>query len=513
MRRTTLNVLAVLLLLTGVASTEEAPTSPEMQATRPATILLVTDASLADAWKPFATWKTALGKATRIVAVQDIAKTYEGGDLQAKIRACVLQHIEEHGTRFVILGGDSEPGGKGLVPDRDTPHAVMGGRLSYPDIPTDLYYISTGDWDADADGVYGEWKDDAEAIRWTHPKAVLGRIPVRSAADVKAYTDKVIGYESRYPARRFAQQMVYTCPEQHAYPKLKTSREAVLKSWDGGDVQDFFAHRTPWDDSDAPGSHALSPGNLQKLFASGSTGKFHIHGHGFLPVWVLEDKQTFGMPHIKRLVHENAYPVVTTVSCFTGQFDGAKDPSITEAMLRQPKGGAIAIIAPSREGVPIFSDRRDFRLMMTEGKLDGTTQTLTRFWTHGLRDNLTVGEAFRRAKIDMEEAARKHHGYHWVQSELNLLGDPSLDMRARDPQTPKPKAPASIPSGEHVIVLSAGAPHATVCLWKGDEIYLTVKADAKGEVRAEIGPHTPGLLLATVSGPNLNVVSVRIRLN
>jgi len=36
----------------------------------------------------------------------------------------------------------------------------------------------------------------------------------------------------------------------------------------------------------------------------------------------------------------------------------------------------------------------------------------------------TVGEAFARAKKDMAAAARKHSGYHWVQAELNLLGEP-----------------------------------------------------------------------------------------
>ena len=39
---------------------------------RPATVLLITDRSLAEAWRPLADWKTRAGKATEIVTVQDI---------------------------------------------------------------------------------------------------------------------------------------------------------------------------------------------------------------------------------------------------------------------------------------------------------------------------------------------------------------------------------------------------------------------------------------------------------
>ena len=71
-----------------------------------------------------------------------------------------------------------------------------------------------------------------------------------------------------------------------------------------------------------------------------------------------------------------AYPLITTVSCFTGQYDGKEDPSIVESMIRQPKRGSVAVVAPIRTGKPHFHQRSDFRLMVSEGKLDGTTQPM-----------------------------------------------------------------------------------------------------------------------------------------
>ncbi len=167
--------IAVVLsfLLAGVCTAE-----------REARVLLITDDSLADAWQPFADWKTQQGKPTKVITVAAINRQYKGEDVQQQIRACVLDHIDHHSTKWVVLGGDSGPAGKGLVPDRDTKHP----QFRYADIPTDLYYISAKNWDANDDGVYGNWSDDRDAVAYAHGGACIGRIPVRTVEDVKAYT-------------------------------------------------------------------------------------------------------------------------------------------------------------------------------------------------------------------------------------------------------------------------------------------------------------------------------------
>ncbi|MHC4779226.1 MAG: C25 family cysteine peptidase, partial [Planctomycetota bacterium] len=226
--------LAIALSLLGRANAED--TAPSKK--RPSTVLLVTAESLEEAWAPFVRWKTRLGKAATVVTVEEISKKYEGADIQEKIRACCLDHIEKHGTRWVVLGGDSEPGGKGLVPDRDTPHKCMS--VNYSDIATDAYYISDKDWDADDDGVYGDFVKDRPEIAYSNEKACIGRIPVRTAEDVDAYTAKVVAYESKYPGGTFATTLVQTCPERGAYPKLSTSKGVLEKAWSPGKVLLFF---------------------------------------------------------------------------------------------------------------------------------------------------------------------------------------------------------------------------------------------------------------------------------
>jgi len=396
-----------------------------------ADVLLVTSIDLKEAWKPFVEWKAKGGKVVKIVTVNEISKGYDGVDVQEKIRVCVRENIDKGGIKWVILGGDSLPGGKGVVPDRDTKHVVMWGE--WVDIPTDIYYLSPTNWDGDGDGVYGEFVDDKDAITYPNGEVGLGRIPVRTVEGVKTYTEKVIGYESRSPKHNFDKNMVYTCTVKGAYPKVRRNWDdhvsTVLK---GGLMSRYFADETPWDDVEG-GDYALNSENLVSLLNEGETSKFHFHGHGFLNGWVLEGDEMFTEKHVRQLINKDAYPIVTTVSCFTGHYDALEDPSIVESMLRVPNAGAIAVVAPCREGKPHFvNPRQDFPMMVSEGKMDGTTETMALFWEKGIGEKLTAGEALMKSKASLGEKAVVSSSFHMCLAELNLLGDPTLIIRGGD---------------------------------------------------------------------------------
>jgi len=206
---------------------------------------------------------------------------------------------------------------------------------------------------------------------------------------------------------------------------------------------------------------------------------------------------------------------MTTVSCFTGQFDSKEDPCITESMLRAPEKGAVLIITPAREGVPIFHSPKDFRLMVSEGKLDGTTETMTRFWMYGLEETengyLTAGEAFYKMKQTMGKEAEKTSGYHWCQAEINLLGDPTIYLRANKPVKPQVKFPKVLKAGQEIPVkLSTGVKNSMVCIWQKGGLYKIVKGDEKGNFSFNISGLKPGEVSFAVYGPDLNAVVQKI---
>lgn len=467
-------------------------------------ILIITAEKLKDAWLPFAHWKTSTGRPTKIITVSAIEQAYKGRDIQDKIRHCVLSHADSGKTQWVILGGDSSPH-LPLVPDRDSKHSVFGGRINYNDIPSDSYYVSSKSWDTNQDGVYGEWTKDRDSLAYTHDNIFIGRIPVRVTEDVEAYTQKIISYESNYPSDHFADTLLYTGTVEASFPKLRTSWNEISTHWEGKGLH-YFSNATPWD-KEKPGDYALSTPNLIYKLNSKSYSKLHIHGHGFLPVWQLEGKHSFTAKNVREMTNKDAYLCLTTVSCFTGEFDSDLDPSITESMLRQPEAGAVIAITPSREGLPIFHDpANDLKKMVTEGKMDGTTSLMTSFWKNGLSSSaISAGEAFHLAKKEMTPDALIHSGYHWCLSELNFLGDPSIDLRPTPPHTPS----LNIEAKENSLTLSSNIQQtATITIWQPGAFYQTKEINSGKELSFQLpenfklnSPYS-----VSITGPNINAI-------
>ena len=84
---------------------------------RPATVLLICDDAHVDSWAEFAKWKTSIGKSTKIISTQQIAKNYKANDIQEKIRLCCIDHtfqrcIIEVCARIVFLFSTFEPSQK-----------------------------------------------------------------------------------------------------------------------------------------------------------------------------------------------------------------------------------------------------------------------------------------------------------------------------------------------------------------------------------------------------------------
>ena len=468
----------------------------------PADVLLITSKDLAEAWRPFAIHKTKLGKRTEIVTVEAIQKSYEGADTQLRIKACITEFVESRSTRWVILGGDSAGSG-GVVPDRDTAHPKM----EWPDVPTDVWYVSETDWDGNEDGEYGNWSKDRSAISYS-TRAAIGRIPVRTNADIEAFTAKVVAYETRYPKGIFATELVVTCTEEMGYERVDDMWAIIGEGWDGS-MKKYFADSTPWDGKQA-GDFALSPDNLCQQIEKQVASKWHLIGHGNPNSWVLEG----GALTAERASEmDNQVPVlITTVSCHTGRFDGEREPCAAEGMLRG-KGGAVLVIAPARPGLTAPSVAGE---ELEGAKIDGLNLLYTRFWQYGLDGSaLTVGEAFAKARSEVAPDPKGKRGIkdHFTLCEVNLLGDPTLDFRATEPLELKIGGQREIKSDAKFLNVVTGAAGTTVCVWQEDNCYATADTGNEGRVRIPVSGLKAGKAWVTVCGPNVNAVSREITVN
>ncbi|WP_347246424.1 C25 family cysteine peptidase, partial [Thermogutta sp.] len=151
----------------------------------PSEYVVITNAALAREFEPLVQEKIARGLTARLVTTEWIAENYRGtenGDLADRIREFLSDAYFNHGTRWVLLGGDAE-----IVPTRGV-YAAVGNTLETA-LPTDMYYACLdGPWNRDGDNLWGEPTDglnggDIDLV----PELYVGRAPVSSVTEARNF--------------------------------------------------------------------------------------------------------------------------------------------------------------------------------------------------------------------------------------------------------------------------------------------------------------------------------------
>jgi hypothetical protein len=184
-----------------------------------------------------------------------------------------------------------------------------------------------------------------------------------------------------------------------------------------------------------------------------------------------------------------------TIGCWA--CDYPLDTCIGEAFVRNTGGGGVAFIGNSRYGwyspyndnlYSLRFDRYFFRWL---------------FW----RNAYTLGDCFSAHKND---AISLNGGttYQYIYTELTLLGDPELPIWTEDPQSLAVTHADSLTAGESttfpVEVFSGGSPvvDATVCLWKGADIYQIEQTGGSGVASFVFSANTTGDMHVTATSHN-----------
>ncbi len=168
------------------ASVSNVQRSPGMTG---AEYVILTSGRLIDAFAPLVKYKAAYGYAMTIVTIENILAEYSGRDDAEKLRN-YLKTFYAAGGKYVLLGGDGS-----VVPVRYAyPYSTTTTPALIDQLVCDLYFADmNGEWDADSDGIWGERYDDQPN---TTPELLVGRLPVDQPAQVTAYVNKLIRYET-----------------------------------------------------------------------------------------------------------------------------------------------------------------------------------------------------------------------------------------------------------------------------------------------------------------------------
>ena len=463
--------------------------------------LIVTSNSLKTAFQALADYRaTGIGGGykTLVVTTEDIKSKYPGdGDTQEKIRNCIKDYYDNHGTKFVVLGGDDS-----VVPDRDT-YAKVGDDVE-SHMPTDLYY-------SDLDGTWksGDEYGKTEANVDMSPEVIVGRIPVRTADQATGYIAKVQAFEADLTHTR--NSIIMGGPaawcrysddkrpsdnvtgdghlgfkdDYHGYVSdsemwlRRLYRDGIKQYWDnaeqatGRTINLACDAITSWDTANqTSGNKVLSASNLKTWLNNGYTHMM-FSGHGFPQGWGLESGY---YSTDEAAAQSNLTAFVYTDACLTGAFDqtdedeygngyisydGYTDPSepcLGEAFIRNPKGGSLVHMGCARYGwgTPDYLDSdpdtqsNDIYTDCTASNTsDGGPSTIYAYKFYerlyeqaAVAENRTVGEAFAMSKADMISQCSSYDCERWIQFGLNYLGDPAIALypRSTDPMisvTPK----------------------------------------------------------------------------
>lgn len=369
--------------------------------------LLITSASLTNAFQPLVDQKVADGLSVKIETVGNIVANYTGRDVPEKIRNYVKYAYTNWGIRFVLLGGDVA-----TVPCRYA-YAYMGALTSDYFVPCDLYYACLdGSWDHNNNNAFGE-PDDGENGQEVDllGEVYVGRAPVDTVGEVNIFVQKTLQYETQAHPNR---DDILIMAEY-----LGTQGGVVTQGWDmfvplTNSFSSFQITRL--DDAPMTTPQWTYVDAIDALNQTPHLMLFNGHGDPDSMMRMFTEDLDF---------LTNPFPFLAySVGCDAGAFDNDQfgTDSIGEELVKRNSAGAFAAILNSRLG---WYDPQE------AWKWSGEFQI--KFFDHLLNQGQTrLGVANQLGKLDMVGQIETSGlmTYRYCYFEITLFGDPHVAWQA-----------------------------------------------------------------------------------
>jgi hypothetical protein len=449
--------------------------------------VIITSSALQSAFEPLRLHRTQRGLRARTVLVSDIAATYAGADLQAKIREFIRDAYLNWGTEYVLLAGDND-----VIPHRGL--YAVGPSAIDADIASDLYYAALdGTWNDDGDSYWGE-PAEADLL----PEVMIGRAAVGDTVQAANFVAKVMRYE-----------------ESPVVGQIETGEmlgEALSAGTWGGDYKDevkdgasAFGYTTagfpatfdvgtlydrdlpqPWDKWD-----------LIAVFNAGTHLVNHI-GHANVTYGL----RMFNADVETTLTNDGVsatYFIAYSQGCYAASFDNRSPTGYGDDCIGEHftfvRNGAVAFIGNSRYGwyMPYSTN--------------GTSQHYDRqFFDAIFGENKTeLGEAFRDQLVD-NIALIGFGAMRWAYYDLVLLGDPAMDIWTGVPGDLTVGHPERLYVSDNEVEISVESPSGPVAGARvsifSDSTSAMGYTDTGGIARLDPAALVPGELALSVSAHN-----------
>jgi hypothetical protein len=414
--------------------------------------LIVTNDSLSTAFEEMRALRHRRGLPADVTTTEVIDTAYSGTDMAEKIRACIRDYHDNHLTAYVLLGGDES-----VIPVRYAYNNLRGpGVLT----PSDFYYACLdGDWNDDADTLYGELEDDVDLI----PEVSVGRLPFNDATEVSSFVNKLNLYEQ---PTNFAwiERVVAIGSKLFSDGDGPALTEAVLDNFSTS-----FGIARLYDDSAGVADKATYFDSMN--VGQGIVFSFtqaHTHGGNFF-IRRESSAELIHWDDIDTLSNDSMPSLVFAATCFNNNIDSN---CVAEHYIKHDFGGAIAYIGTS------YND-------FSHKTVDLAKDFFTRLFdssSHAVGDILNLSRDLHRAKADAFDGSDRHTMFGYT-----VLGDPALDIWTESPESLMVATPAWLPWGlgnqSFDVTVSSGAnpvESVLVCVSEGENIYELAYTNSSG---------------------------------
>lgn len=464
----------------------------------PYDLLLISNNALMPAFEDYVEFKESTGFFVETITTEEIYSTYSGQDNADKIRNCIKDYYQNNGISYVILGGDGDAASStdNIIPPRGL------DALDDSNIPSDMYYAGLdGNWNTDGDNYWGEPNE------WDlYSEVSIGRICVDNVQEIQHFVNKLIKYQD-------------TPVVADIEKALMVGEQLNTNTW-GGTYKDEIAN----------GSSANGYTTV------GISDNFEVSKlYEMTSMWYKEDIfEQFnqeGVNLVNHLGHSNVtynmkmynsdltttnftndgitrgFVVGYSQGCYNGSFDNRDDGGgyggtdcFAEAFTNL-QTGEVASVANSRYG------------WYSPGGTNSSSQYYDReFYDAIFGENISrVGDVNAQSKEDDVSYIQSDEYCAWTAYELNLFGDPSMDIWTATPTDIIAEIPVSISIGSSSINIETDAPYARIAVSANDDLIGRGIADASGNATIEFPMLVdPAPLYVTITAHNRNKVNAEV---
>ena len=330
------------------------------------------------------------------------------------------------------------------------------------------------------------------------PDIYCGRLSVSTAEEAINVVEKIIGYEKTPPDKKSFYDTGLHCAyfestkDGHEYKRFTRTSEDVLSyvKSQGKNLLRVYStspDATPlfWNDGKyADGSPVPDElrkptfawdGNADNIAEAINKGVFYVlHlDHGKMEGWI---EPHFTLKDISKLANGNLLPVVFSINCLSGKFDGN---CFAESLLRKPDGGCVAIYAATEISLAGYNDA------LTTGMFDAIWPNPGISIRIPKKDSVfsttpspvyTLGQILHQGKLRVSET----YGYtnesaRYTNELFDCFGDPSMKIYT---DVPTPFTNVSIRRRKHDIVIK---------LKRGEEARISAYNTKSGKIDSYIG--------------------------